>query len=391
MSEHSPIEWTDHTFNPWWGCAKVSPGCDHCYAERDAKRFFPAAKMWGTRAEGAVRRVFEEERKHWGDPLRWNKRAIERGVQTRARFLRVDGRRVRQPPWRRRRARTPMDAHPQDARARLAAAHEAHRQRRAHGAANSWLTGHWPTNAWLGISVVNQEEADRDIPKLLATPARVRFLSIEPMLGPIEIGAPRLAMGLGKPQRLDWVIAGGESGPHARPAHPDWFPIAARPVRGRGRAVPVQAVGRVGPVRDADVIDRGEYCDRRPADDRAAPSGRHVARAEVGQESRRPPARRRAARRVADTMMMLTPAELAAHYRVSERTVARMVADGCPSRMVGHRRRFVLAEVEAWSKERACPSGKTSGAVGTPKRASPLAVGFTDAARRVQVRATPSA
>jgi excisionase family DNA binding protein len=88
---------------------------------------------------------------------------------------------------------------------------------------------------------------------------------------------------------------------------------------------------------------------------------------------------------------MLTPAELAAHYRISERTVARMVSEGCPSRMLGRRRRFVLEEVEAWAKERACPSGKTIAAAGTQKRASPLAVAFTDAARQVQVRATPSA
>jgi len=99
----------------------------------------------------------------------------------------------------------------------------------------------WPLpNVWLGTPVVNQEEADRDIPKLLETPARVRFLSIEPMLGPINLGnaidkdpshgrfgcvvpdgaqVARCIM----PLSLDWIIAGGESGPGARPAHPDWL------------------------------------------------------------------------------------------------------------------------------------------------------------------------
>jgi protein gp37 len=77
-----------------------------------------------------------------------------------------------------------------------------------------------PDNVWLGATVVNQEEADRDIPKLLATPTRVRFLSIEPMLGPICI---EQATDKSEAGTIDWVIAGGESGPHARPAHPEWF------------------------------------------------------------------------------------------------------------------------------------------------------------------------
>jgi protein gp37 len=97
----------------------------------------------------------------------------------------------------------------------------------------------WPIPwLWLGATVVNQEEADRDIPKLLAVPARVRFLSIEPMLGPIYLRALRVGRDHGIPgvrpehdhvdplkirRGIDWVIAGGESGPHARPAHPDWF------------------------------------------------------------------------------------------------------------------------------------------------------------------------
>lgn len=100
--------------------------------------------------------------------------------------------------------------------------------------------GGWPSNIWLGATVCNQEEADRDIPKLLAVPARVRFLSVEPMLGPVDIrlftrcpgrkNGPRpLSFGCGHElvglpcTGVDWVIAGGESGPNARPAHPDWF------------------------------------------------------------------------------------------------------------------------------------------------------------------------
>jgi excisionase family DNA binding protein len=89
---------------------------------------------------------------------------------------------------------------------------------------------------------------------------------------------------------------------------------------------------------------------------------------------------------------MLTPAELAAHLRVSERTVARMVADGCPSMLVGSRRRFDLAAVTAWTQHRAqqCPSDKTPTAVGMPKLASAVNA-FTAASRKVQLRVMPNA
>ena len=89
---------------------------------------------------------------------------------------------------------------------------------------------------------------------------------------------------------------------------------------------------------------------------------------------------------------MLTPAELAAHIRASERTVARMVIDGCPSMLAGHRRRFDLAEVTAWMQRRAaeCRSEETQRAAGMQRPALAVA-GYTDACRRVQVRAMPSA
>lgn len=89
-----------------------------------------------------------------------------------------------------------------------------------------------PENVWLGATIVNQEEADRDIPKLLSTPAAVRFLSMEPLLGPVTL--PSIVRGIdgglyhiGVADRMhalgiDWVIAGGESGPGARPMHPAW-------------------------------------------------------------------------------------------------------------------------------------------------------------------------
>ncbi|MGL4575241.1 MAG: helix-turn-helix domain-containing protein [Burkholderiaceae bacterium] len=88
---------------------------------------------------------------------------------------------------------------------------------------------------------------------------------------------------------------------------------------------------------------------------------------------------------------LLTPAEIAAYLRTSERTIARMVADGCPSIMVGKRRRFDLQAVLTWSKEQAqCQSDKTPVAFGTPKLASAVAE-FTDSYRRAALRVMPSA
>lgn len=88
-----------------------------------------------------------------------------------------------------------------------------------------WLRDSPPENVWLGATVVHQAEADRDIPKLLATPAAVRFISVEPMLGPVDLSRYLAANALreidGGPA-IDWVIAGGESGPRARPCSVGW-------------------------------------------------------------------------------------------------------------------------------------------------------------------------
>ncbi|MGE8449680.1 MAG: DUF5131 family protein, partial [Pseudomonadales bacterium] len=83
-----------------------------------------------------------------------------------------------------------------------------------------------PDSVWLGATICNQDEADRDVPKLLAVPARVRFLSVEPLLGPIRLPhdapSPIPFYCDARDRGIDWVIAGGESGPHARPRHPAW-------------------------------------------------------------------------------------------------------------------------------------------------------------------------
>jgi protein gp37 len=248
MSDTTAISWCDATFNPWWGCSKVSPACDHCYAERDAHRFAPGRTLWGV---GSERRTFGDA--HWQAPLKWA-RTMPAKLGRRPRvfcasmgdWLDLDapmGQFVRL-------LHTIMDTPELDWlllskrignwRKRLEYAREHSRATNADESLpqwiDAWLDGRAPANVVLMSTVINQEEADRDVAKLLAIPAWRRGLSIEPMLGPIELRQRGYFNYCERPDRtgradgthvlrppLDWVIAGGESGPHARPAHPDWF------------------------------------------------------------------------------------------------------------------------------------------------------------------------
>lgn len=244
MSENSKIEWTDHTFNPWEGCQKVGPGCDHCYAETRSARFGGGvATNWGP---GAPRRRTSPA--NWRKPLAWNAQHEK--------FFAEHGRRQRvfcasladvfdnavSPVWR-------ADLFELIKRTpnldwllltkRIGNAHEM-MQASVECLMDADRDLPWP-NVWIGATITSQAEADRDIPKLLEVPARVRFLSMEPLLGAVDLrrididghseihplngttgceddagnAAPDLPA-------IDWVIVGGESGPGARPMHPDW-------------------------------------------------------------------------------------------------------------------------------------------------------------------------
>lgn len=253
MSEHTAISWCDSTFNPWWGCQKVSPACDHCYAERDAKRFAAGRVLWGV---GSERRTFGD--KHWQAPLNWAK-TMPAKLGRRPRvfcasmgdWLDIDApldefvrlldtiRRTPELDW------LLLSKRIGNFEKRLAAAlarvveTEGSDSPLAASVA-AWRDGAAPEHVWVGATVVNQEEADRDVPKLLAVPAVKRFLSIEPMLGPVDLTRIKLPLrgesfetanvlwrkdslqrGAAR-ESIDWIIAGGESGSHARPMHPDW-------------------------------------------------------------------------------------------------------------------------------------------------------------------------
>ncbi len=203
MAKNSRIEWTTHTFNPWWGCVKLSPACKFCYAQAWAKRV--GQDVWGINAD---RRFFGD--RHWAEPLQWNKAALATGV--RARVFCASMADVFED-------RDDLDP----ARARLWEVIEATE-------ALDWLLltkrpdrvlkcvpwgQHWPANVWLGTTTEDQKWADKRLPDLAAIPAAVRFISAEPLLAPLTLA--------GWTDAIDWVITGGESGPRARPSSPSWF------------------------------------------------------------------------------------------------------------------------------------------------------------------------
>ncbi|WAA19776.1 hypothetical protein SEA_SHWETA_56 [Mycobacterium phage Shweta] len=230
MSDHTGIEWTDATWNPVTGCTEVSPGCDHCYAKTFAERFR-------------------------GTPGHY----FERGFDVQLRYDKL----LQPMRWRRPRrifvnsmADLFHDQVPDEYIAKVFAVMAAARHHtfqvltKRHGRMRSLLSSEafrdavaeyaqqhadptrggsiptgpwdgpewWPLwNVWLGVSTENQQWADVRIPALLDTPAAVRFISAEPLLGPINL---HREWGYGP--GIDWIIVGGESGPGARPMHPDW-------------------------------------------------------------------------------------------------------------------------------------------------------------------------
>ncbi len=203
MGKNSSIEWTDHTFNPWWGCTKVSQACKFCYAEVWAKR--TGARIWGPKAP---RRFFGEA--HWREPLRWNLEAGIAGKRTRvfcASMADVFEYRAELNAWREKLWEL-IDVTPHLDWLLLTK-----RPQRIKLARRSV----WPANVWLGTTVEDQTSADERIPELLDNDATVRFLSCEPLIGPLDL-TRYLESGY-----VNWVIAGGESGGRSRPAHPDWF------------------------------------------------------------------------------------------------------------------------------------------------------------------------
>ena len=220
--QNSKIEWTDHTFNPWWGCQRVSPGCEYCYAETMAHRY--NFRVWGP-AKTTGRR--EMSANYWRQPLRWNDAARRAGTRARvfcASMADVFEDHPAVVAWRQRLWTVVQDTpwldwllltkRPENIKYMLPLAwQDAPRD-----------------NVWIGTSVEDQQRANERIPHLLRVPAKVRFLSCEPLLGPLDLDHflidDRTRIGddvhYHDHPALHWVICGGESGPGARPMHPAW-------------------------------------------------------------------------------------------------------------------------------------------------------------------------
>ncbi len=216
MGENTKIEWADHTFNPWIGCAKVSTGCLNCYAERDMDHRFGKVK-WGPRGT----RV-KTSAKNWAKPRQWNKRAQANGrVETvfcasladvfeewpgshlaphemddwREELFQL----MEETPWL---VWLVLTKRPQNV---------------LYMVPDQWYAGEsWPANVWLGFSAEDQGNFDFRMDSAIYIPTPVLWISAEPLLGEIRMW-DYLETG-----EMDWVIAGGESGPEARPTHKDW-------------------------------------------------------------------------------------------------------------------------------------------------------------------------
>lgn len=267
MSENTKIEWADHSWSPWRGCTKVSPGCANCYAETLSKRNPAVLGEWG---KGKPRVLA----KNWGDPVKWNKReggkmvyASEFAASTNprvfpslcdwlddevpvewlARFLVL----INDTPsldW------LLLTKRPENFRSRMEAILSSNptdpKNTAAHSLAAGWIGGYYPRNVWFGVSVEDQTRANERVPLLLQVPAKIRWLSMEPLLGHVDLemlndgswydgeGANKYDAlrgiaywlqhgsydhGLGGGPKLDWLVVGGESGHGARNCDVKWI------------------------------------------------------------------------------------------------------------------------------------------------------------------------
>lgn len=229
MTEFSKIEWCDHTFNPWWGCVRVSPACRFCYADTQASRY--GHHVW--RKKGP-RRLLSDA--NWAAPLKWNRDAEKSGVPAKVFCASMadvfeDHPDVAEP---RKRLWKLIEATPWLRWLLLT-------KRPENITAMAPWGANWPSHVWAGVSVENQRFAEQRIPALLQVPAAVLFLSCEPLLGPVDLRNVRAANGAlvdclsgdvktpdgreayaAAPSSVSWVIVGGESGGRARPTELEW-------------------------------------------------------------------------------------------------------------------------------------------------------------------------
>ena len=257
MGDDTKIEWTDATWNPVRGCTRVSSGCENCYAERVAARFsrpgepYHGLARFNSKREprwtGTVRMVPE----HLGDPLRWKRPrrvfvnsmsdmfhealtneqiAAVFGVMAAApqhQFQVLTKRAERMREWFEWVSREGVPWGECVLQASKMATSEVEIPMGRGNTVNAWPL----PNVWLGVSCEDQQRADERIPLLLQCPAEIRWVSAEPLLGPIDFQDQRgwlepfqdIDPALRRTPRLNWIVVGGESGPGARPSNVDWI------------------------------------------------------------------------------------------------------------------------------------------------------------------------
>lgn len=221
--KNSNIEWTDHTFNPWWGCVKVSEGCKHCYAEALDNRYSKKDPHWGV---GSGRKSMSD--RHWEQPVVWNMQAEKQRIKAKvfcASMADIFEDHPQLPEWRIRLfkmiEKTPfliwqlLTKRPENVAKMIP---------------KGWLEKGMPANVWMGTTVENQKMADERIPILstIKVQSGIRFLSCEPLLEEINIisfigfkaGEKGEDFEIKSP--FQWVICGGESGRQARGMHVIW-------------------------------------------------------------------------------------------------------------------------------------------------------------------------
>jgi protein gp37 len=254
MSDQTKIEWADATWNPWEGCTKVSPGCAKCYAEARNHRF--GNDNWG---KGKPRR--RTSAANWRKPVKWNAQ-VERQIAERCKDgeSAIDDDPIQRPrifpslcDWMdgevpvswladfvKLMYRTPnldwllLTKRPERIRPMLEAVLDEEQYQ-------VWFREMSPPcNIWMGTSVEDQERADERIPELLKIPAKVRFLSVEPLLEDVNL-EDHLVNTVSN--SIDWVIVGAESGPGARPCNVEWIHSVVRQCKGAHCPVFVKQLG----------------------------------------------------------------------------------------------------------------------------------------------------
>jgi len=229
MGDTTNIEWTDKTWNPWHGCRKVSAGCKYCYMYRDKERY-------GQDPTTVLRSktTFSDPLK-WSDPAKvftcsWSDFFIEEADDWRDEAWDI----IRETPHLTYQILTKRP------------------ERIWEHLPNDWGEG-W-INVWLGVSVENQSVAKRRLDSLFAVPASTMFLSIEPLLGPLDL---RYWLHDGATRLIDWVIVGGESGPQARPMKIAWARFVIQQCENRNVPVFLKQLGGYPDKRGGDkaIID----------------------------------------------------------------------------------------------------------------------------------------